>query len=175
MTFVDEGTTGAFRATWRKGNPRSLLRTIIANNPRADEARVHELFWREIEDDKELLRACVEYWADNNYRSLTSEVSTSETKRKKPLPVVAAATEQVREKTEQIKEKVKARVEHEARIILLDWIMPNEKRLGDCTGRDCTKIGGWLKQLAVKVPPTKKVSDILSEADVFKIWTRATK
>jgi hypothetical protein len=29
MAYIEQGSLGAFRATWRKGNPRALLRTLI--------------------------------------------------------------------------------------------------------------------------------------------------
>ena len=168
MTYIDHGTTGAYRQTWRKGNPRSLLETIIANNAKANEKRIHELFWREIEDDKQLLRACVEYWLDNNYHSLTREMAgLPKTTNKPSKPTVAAVRV--------VKEHIRERIAHEARLALLDWIMPNEKRLADCTGKECTKIGGWLAALAKRVPPRKTVGESLSEQQVFEIWDRATK
>jgi hypothetical protein len=171
MSFVEEGVTGAFRATWRKGNPRSLLRTIMDNNPTADEARIHQLFWQEIEDDKDLLRACVEYWLDNNYRSLTSEIRPSS-----PRPRTSAASSRPpAADIKIIKDQVKKRVELEARTVLLDWLMPNEKPLRECTGADCASMGGWLAQLAKKVPVKKTVGAILSEKEVAAIFKAATK
>ena len=168
MTYIDHGTTGAFRQTWRKGNPRSLLETIIAKNPKADEKKIHELFWREIEGDPMLLRACVEYWLDNNFHSLTREIAGLPKSVNKPAKQTVAAVTKT-------KALIKERITHEARVILLDLVMPNSKRLGDCTGTECTKIGGWLSQLAKKVPPTKTVGETLSEQQVFDIWDRAAK
>jgi hypothetical protein len=168
MTFIEQGTTGAYRQTWRKGNPRSLLETIITKNPRADERRLHELFWREIEDDKELLRACIEYWLDNNYHSLKREMSGLPKSTSKPAQVTVDAVSKT-------KAQIKKQIVHEARIMLLDLVMPNNKLLRNCTGRDCIKIGGWLGQLGKKVPATKTVAETLSEKEVYDIWDQATK
>jgi hypothetical protein len=53
---------------------------------------------------------------------------------------------------------------------LLNWMMPNGKKLGDCTGRECRKAGGWLTRVAAKVPPRKLVRDVLSDAQLQKLY-----
>lgn len=160
------GTMGAYRQTWRKGNPRSLLQTIINKNPKADEKKIHQLFWEEIEDDKELLRACVEYWLDHNYRSIifASTAPTPEQIRRKQT-----------ERTEGVKaatNKLKERIEFETKRRLLDWIMPNERRLGDCTGKECRLFGGWLGEVGKKVPANSTVRQVLSEEQLQKLWKK---
>jgi hypothetical protein len=55
---------------------------------------------------------------------------------------------------------------------LLDWQLPNGKRLGDCTGRECRKAGGWLVRVAAKVPPRKLVRDVLDQGELQKLWDR---
>ena len=49
-------------------------------------------------------------------------------------------------------------------------IMPNGKPLRECTGKDCAKAGGWLSKLAKKVKPNQKVGDVLSEAQVKRLF-----
>jgi hypothetical protein len=164
----DLGRKGAYRATWRKDNPRSLLQTIMRKNPKADEKKIHQIFWEEVEDDKLLLRACVEYWLDNNYRSLVQALEA--------LPASPAELEKKkREREERIKSaamKLSDRIEFEARRKLLEWIMPNDKKLGDCNRAECLRFGGWLDAVGMKVPPNSTVRQALSEDELQKIWKK---
>jgi hypothetical protein len=169
MTYIEQGTTGAFRATWRKGNPRSLLETIITKNPKASEEKIHDLFWHEIEDDKQLLQACVEYWLDNNYRSLIADkqpVAIRMHTRPNKAPDRAASD---------VSQKIQQRITREARAMLLELLMPNNKKLGDCTGAECITFASWMALLAKKVPASKTVASVLSEDDAWRFWEIAKK
>ena len=148
------GVTGAKRATWRSVNPRELLRRIIDGKPKADEAKWRESFWKEIEDDKDYLQAIVEYWLDNNLRSLSD-------------PKLARRTHGLQK---QAISSVKATVAQRIRTTLLELKMPNGKTLGNCTGMECAKFGGWLTEVGNVVPASTKVADHLSEDEVRKLW-----
>ena len=165
MTYVEQGTQGAFRQTWRKGNPRSLLKTMMEKTPKADAAVIYRMFWDEIEDDKELLRNIVGYWLDHNYQSLRQASEPA------PPPHMVETERQNAQTV--VRERLHQRIRYETRIVLLDLIMPNDKRLGDCTGAECGRFGGWLFQLSKKVPANKTVSNILSEDEVYKLWQHA--
>ena len=160
MTFVEQGYQGAFRQSWRKNNPRLTLRSIIIHNHGLSEADIHKLFWTEIQDDSELVRACVEYWLDNNYHSLTRELRP-QSKRSKALNKGAAET---------AKEIIANNINERARLVLLDWIMPNQKRLGDCNAKDCLKIGGWLTVVGKQLPAGKIVSEVFSEKRLYALY-----
>jgi len=162
MTHTDPGTYGAKRATWRTTDPRPLLRRIIDQHPRADESVWREEFWREVESDPDHLRAIVEYWLDNNILALTRQRSTRPTAERSEAarPVV---------------EKIRERVSHEVRTAFLMLVMPNGKELGECTGADCKKFGGWCAQLARAVPANKTVAAVLSEKQVASMWKAASK
>jgi hypothetical protein len=160
MAYVEQGQIGAFRATWRKGNPRSLLRTLIGRNPRSGQEKIHELFWQEIEDDKELLRACVEYWLDNNYRSLMNEQPEIKAKNASERVNAIARTA----------EKIKDHIEHKARIALLALTMPNDKKLADCNKTECLKSGGWLTKVGNRLPRNKTVGQVFNEDDLHALF-----
>jgi hypothetical protein len=163
MTFIEHGTLGAFRATWRKGNPRSLLETIINKNPKASENDIYKLFWTEIEDDKELLRAITGYWLDHNYRSLTR-------------PILQPSGEPTHaQRTIEARRQLKERIDYETRVMLLDLVMPNEKKLSDCTGKECCQFGGWLQLVGRKVPATKTVGETLTETQLQGLYRSAPK
>jgi hypothetical protein len=168
MTFIEHGIQGAFRQTWRKGNPRSLLQTIIEKNPKADLEEIYSLFWNEIEGDKQLLMACVSYWLDLNYKAiLRADESKQQPLGRTAHPVSADEPPVVA--------KLRERIEHEATLVLLELVMPNGKPLGDCTGTQCRKFGGLFAQLAKHVPRQKTVRSVLKEADVQKLWQAAMK
>lgn len=165
MTYVDQGTLGAFRQTWRKGNPRSLLKTIIEKNPKADAAAIYKLFWEEVEDDKEIVQTIVGYWLDHNVQSLVSSSAPAPANPGRPgngRPPASAASERLRH-----------RIHYETRIVLLDLVQANDKPLGECTGADCAKFGGWLFKLSQKVPANSKVASVLTEEEVYKLWIQA--
>ena len=69
--------------------------------------------------------------------------------------------------------KLRDRIEREAQIILFDLIMPNGKKLPQCTGAECRTFGGWFTKLADKVPAKKKVGNVLSEGEVRKLYLAA--
>lgn len=55
----------------------------------------------------------------------------------------------------------------------LKKVMPNGKELRDCTGNDCTRMGGWFLKIAERVKPTQKVGNALSEEDVQNLMAKA--
>lgn len=168
MTFIEQGTLGAYRQTWRKGNPRSLLKTIMEKNPKADPQKLYRLYWEEVEGDKELLRDIVGYWLDHNYQSLLRDCEPESRRRHERASASSSSAAAAPAAA-----KLQERVEHETRLVLLDLTMPNDKALKDCTGNDCRGFGGWMFQLAKKVPATKTVGATLSEDEVYKIWQAA--
>jgi hypothetical protein len=131
---------------------------MMEKNPMADAAALYKLFWDEIEDDKDLLRDIVGYWLDHNYQSLLSTSSPS------PKPAGTAKSKTA------VGERLRQRIHYETRIVLLDLIMPNDKRLAECTGAECGRFGGWLFQLSKKVPANKTVGDSLTEDEVYRLW-----
>jgi hypothetical protein len=163
MTFMDLGTSSAKRATWRETDTRPLLQKLIAANPGVDNVTLFKLFWNEIEDDKDHLRSIAQYWFDLALLAL----------QRKPHRTKPRAQEQ-REHVETVKEGIKQRIEHEAKVVLLQLLMPNGKTLGECSGQDCRRFGGWFTILARKVPAGKLVADTLSEKQVYQIWTTAS-
>jgi hypothetical protein len=161
---VDTGTYAAKRATWRKINPREHLNKIVEDNPTGPETRWRELFHEFLETEPDASGAVVEYWLDNNIRSLLGkEASRKRTKRK-------TDESETRTEAENLRRKIRDKVAREAQIIVLDLLMPNGKPLGQCTGADCGRFGGWLSALAKTVPPRKKVADVLSEGEARKLW-----
>ena len=162
MTTLNEekgGILGAKRATWRQVNPRELLRRIIDNSPTDDDADWRDMFWSEIENDKDMLRAIADYWLDNNIRSLTTPTTAKTTDKMLAAEAVSVA-----------KTNVTQRVAEHIKIALLALVMPNEKLLGDCTGAECRQFGGWFVKIGKSVPAKATVREHLSETKLQKLW-----
>jgi hypothetical protein len=160
MTNLDQGKIGAKRATWREANPRKRLIKIMADNDSAEERIWREEFWEEIKkdrSDKGELRACIEYWLDNNILALTGH---SDRKRKRGK----VAREQLEKEVEHVKEEIRTS------LMFLSLVCPNGKQLRHCTGADCKKFGGWYLTLAKSVPAKKQVGQVLTETQVSEIW-----
>ena len=174
------GISGAKRSKWRTTNFWELYRRISNENPKADKSTVDELFWEEVEDDKNYQRAIVQYAADNAHRSLNDkrEKQTRPVQSDEPATRKRKAVEKMAEvatATSKIKDKLKQRVVDEARILLLKLEMPNGKTLGQCTGPELSQIGGWCSGLAKLVPARKCLTDVASEDQVWAVWKKQRK
>lgn len=156
MTHIDPGQYGAKRATWRDANPRRTLREIIQANRAANEGVWRQEFWEQVKGETSELRAVVEYWLDNNIRSLIGGELADQPQRRRR-----------RQERDQKVRSAKAQLET---IIFLNLTCPNGKPLRDCTGAECRRFGGWYQKLAERVPARKHVGDVLNEAEVKKIW-----
>lgn len=157
------GHTGAKVQSWRKANPRDVLKTIMADVG-DNRSKALKVFREKVlsEDGEPYLEAIVEYWFTNNYNSLIYET-------RKPDNAREVETIQRGYKTQLQRHIVK-----EAQVMLLDLLMPNGKKLADCTGHDCAKlantIGPWLQAIAAKIKPRDRVGDKLTEADVREFY-----
>jgi len=160
MTALNTGTYGSKIQSWKKTNPREILMRVVGQNPTAHEAGIAELFWDLVKEDEDCLKViAIDYWLPNNYRSLVRPAA-----RLSPQ----ARTAQVKK----IKAAINQRVHDEARILLLDMIMPNGKPLRECTGKEIKRFDGWLAKVAAKVKPNEKVGAVLSEEQVRKLYAR---
>jgi hypothetical protein len=160
MTYLDTGVQGAKRQSMHTTSPRSLLLKLIEENPSMDEKELLDQYTKAVRDNYTYLDPIVEYWFANNYHSLMRQRQTPETREEKTARAIAV---------ENVKETIKQRA---TRMVLLDLVQPNGKALRDCTGKDCTKFGGWLANIAKKVKPTEKVGDVLSESEVRKLMPK---
>jgi hypothetical protein len=155
MTYIDTGITGAKRQSWRHDNPRDTLRNIIEGNPTAGKEKLLELFTDIVLKTKNqaLLETIIEYWFANNLTSLLH--SDSDLKKQFSNPDVA-----------KIKDKIRQRIKIAAGVVLLDMVMPNKKRLADCTGAECAAVGGWLAMIAARMAPSQIVGKVFAEEDI---------
>lgn len=160
------GLYGAKVQSWHKANPRDLLKRLLDEH-RADaisfdqtlKKKVLAAFRDAVREDEDYLDPIIEYWFSNNYHSLIEaprEVTTPAQRSQMRQSVV-----------ETVKKAVERRIVEEAKIALLDMVLPNGKSLRDCTGKECAalgpKIGGWLTRVAGEIGPRQKVGSALTE------------
>jgi hypothetical protein len=159
MTHVDTGITGAKRQSWKHDNPRDVLINIIDEHPSDAKESLLELFTQVVLEKgrRGLLETIIEYWFANNLNSLLKSDSTLKKEFSKG-PQVSKVKEQIRE-----------RIKIAAGIVLMDMILPNKKRLRDCSGAECAAVGGWLSIVATRMAPSAIVGKTFSEQDVRKM------
>jgi hypothetical protein len=158
MTHIDTGITGAKRQSWKHDNPRDLLKTIIEKNPQASKEVLLKKFSETIfqKHNFKLLETMVEYWFANNLHSLLN--SNIDLKKGFSNPLKKKFKQQIRE-----------HIQLAAETILLDMIMPNGKKLRDCSGTECAAIGSWLSIVASRMPPNALVGKIFNERKLREI------
>lgn len=149
---LDTGIYGAKVQSWRTGNYRDLLKRLIDRNPHADEDRLYELWNNKVLASEDILDTVLRYTFANAYRSFSGLTPEERARRS-----AALAAE---------REKVKATIQ--AR--LLDIVLPNGKKLRDCTFGYCRELGGGLSRIGAKGKPGQIVGKLLSEAEVRKLY-----
>lgn len=148
-------------------DPHALLDRIIAESPRAGAAAWRAAFLEAIAHDERLLLATARAWCD---RALMNR-SASAAKRRNEADRAAAAA--AAEQATQVRAALADHIEQAATIVLLNLMMPNGRTLGDSTGADCKRFGGWFEALAERVPEKRTVASTLSEVQVRRIWANA--
>lgn len=158
MTHVDTGITGAKRQSWKHDNPRDVLKNIIEKNVRASKEELLGIFTQSLfeKGNQALLETVIEYWFANNLNSLLN--SDVQLRRQFTKPQISKIKEQIRE-----------RIKVAAGVILMDMVMPNKKKLRDCSGAECAAVGGWLSIVATRMPPSAIVGKTFSEQAIREI------
>lgn len=183
MSLLEIGKTGASKQSWRSPGPRALLKTLMdeAKNPHDGKvlfkdflaavlpAEVRDAF--ESDDDRHRLVNIIEYWFTNNHHSMVALYPRPGDEKRK-----AAAVKERTAKQETIRQAVRERIQEQAEMLLLDWVMPNGKAIGDCSGNDIRKfdrkVSPLLVKIAARVKPTEIVREVLTEVDLRKMWGR---
>lgn len=169
-TGLDTGVVrGASVQSWRAANPRELLKGIMEANRGADRIALFRLFRERLKEDdaEDFLETIVEYWFANNYQSLVAAtIQRSRATREEALaesaPMVATMTAAIKE-----------RIAEAATVVLSEMTMPNGKRLADCTGGECARMGGWLRSVGRRVGSEQTVGAVLAEADLKVLYSKA--
>lgn len=164
---METGVQGAASQSWRKANPRDLLREVI-NDLKGTDASPFQEFCKRLEehpDRDEYMKVIIEYWFAKNYHSLVNHMGTM---------TAAIHRKNQQSRVDEIKGKIEEKIKERAAIMLLDMMMTNGKALKDCTGRECKKLSGtigvWLRHVGSRVPANKKVGEVLSEDQLQELY-----
>lgn len=160
---TNPGTTGAKRQSWRRDNPRAVLKRVIDENPEMSEEENLAECWDVMHLDQAQLRTVFEYWHANNYRALIKAA---------PDPVRSQTRRQERAaKTQAFADKVKGQIKAQVRIVLLDMILPSGKPLRDSTREELLIVGGWAVRIADQLQPNQTVAEAgLSERQLRTLY-----
>jgi len=183
MSLLEIGKTGASKQSWRSG-PKAILKKLLdeAKDPHAGKvlfsdflaivlpSSVRDAF--ENEEDERRMVAIVEYWFTNHHKYMSLLYPQPGDEKREKIKRA-----EVIEKQATIRKAIKQKIKDEAELLLLDWVMPNGKRMGDCTGNDIRKFGRkvapWLTKIAARVKPNEIVRDVLTEVDVRNMWGKS--
>jgi hypothetical protein len=158
---INPGVRGQTRSTWRdETHLRGVLLRLLAENPDAERDELEAMYLAKTEMVPKLIEEALRRAFDNDWNGLQKP------KRLRPRPTA--------EEIEETKAKVAAAVETIKAIALLDLVQPNGKKLRDCTGSEVRELEAqtpsWFKAIAAKVKPGEIVGQVLSEADLRKMW-----
>jgi hypothetical protein len=144
------GTLGQTRSTWRDDNHlRGLLLRLVIENPQANREELEALYLDKAESNSTLVKEALRRSFDNDYWQLQRPA-----KRRRP-PTEAEITA--------VAEKLRV-------VVLLDLVLPNGKKLRECSGQECRQAGGWLTAVADRIGNRGIVGEKLSEAEVAALY-----
>lgn len=141
---------GAANQSWNRSNPRPLLERLINehDDPRDEETK--EEIFNDLSsslfalENRDMLLTALRYWFDNNYAAcMRAKFGDNDCDR-----VVN-------------KDRIKAQIS----MRLLDSVMPNGKKLRECTFGDAIKFGGWIAKIGEygRDKPTKIIGHFLND------------
>ena len=147
-------TTGAFQASWKGANPRDKFQEFIkAHEGDPDAALAASLEFFQSDSGKPYLPALIEYAFANTLASYDRLVKPKPAPKPAPKPTLTPEQIATREaaKAAALAAAQNAKVAIVNRLRLLSIILPNNKRLADCSGEELRQQGGWLKQVGEAV------------------------
>jgi hypothetical protein len=161
-TDMTPGIRGQTRSTWRDENHlRGLLLKLLKQYPNAEQEELQKPYllaakgkkFRAAPANEALIDEALLHVLDNDYK----EIHKAYRRRQRQRPALS-------------EDQIAAAEQRLAKIVLLDFVLPNGKKLRDCTGRECAAAGGWLLKVANHVGADAIVGDKLSETQLAKIF-----
>jgi hypothetical protein len=145
------GTRGATYQSWHGDAIRVIFREIQQEHPRADEKRLIKLLAERLSEEPDAAKAAAEYIVKNMIgvqRAYSARPRrTPEEQAQREAEYTAAAQTGVN------------------KILLLNYPMPNGKRLRHCTGTYLKKLGGAWTRIGAKAG-TKEIGQVFDETSL---------
>lgn len=140
-----------------KFNPTEVLVRLIDENPGASRDVVERLFIAEIEEDRDYRTPVLKYFFFNAWMGLHPE--RRQKSRERNMLQKAELKQAAAENIQRIKRAV----------IISELMMPNNKKVADCTGIEMAKFGKFGAKIG-KLVQRRKVGAVLSEQQLWKMY-----
>ena len=152
---------------WDHGaNPLALLISTIRETGGNEEQ--HKAAFKRLladPDYEEFCGAVIDEWLSIKYSTaLQAAHPPTAAQLKQHSDTRHARIAEQRQAVEILKHKIKGR--------LLQLIMPNGKRLAECTGAECIEFGGWYIAIGEHVGSTNLVGKVLKESEILQLLGR---
>lgn len=163
MTMIDAAYNNAIGRR-EKENPLGLFIAVLKERPKSSESAHKAAFKRLVLSDgyEDFVDAIVQEWLSIKYSTALRAAQ--------PPTVAEIKAVAARRKSERIAEAVMTK--KAIKLIgsrLLDFAMPNGKRLRDCTFGYCAEIGGAIGKIGARGEPNEIVGKVLTAAQVQEI------
>lgn len=152
-TQLDRGTQGAKRASWTRVHYRDLALKVVEEHPDLSVEELAELFLDELKKYPDYMHSIAIYVMANIRASLSPRAGGQQ--------------------GSNLEAKVVKAVAAKAMTALMSMMMPSGKTLGESTGAECIKAGGWLAKVGSKVGPKGIVGEKLDEEGLQKLFKAA--
>lgn len=148
-------------------NPLALLISTIREVGDKGE-REHKTIFTQLlanPEYEEFRDAIIDEWIRIKYSTAVAAANPpTPAQLRQNLDVAKAKVVEERRVVDAMKTKIKGRI--------LRLMMPNGKRLEDCTGAECVEFGGWYTAIGEYVGPYNLVGKVMKERDVLRLVAR---
>lgn len=158
MTYADSFRRGAARVRRTSHvSPREIAVRLIESDKTASIGKLVSIFWEEIREEPDVLRALAEAEMTNAYHDYSART------RRKPRTTPGEQRE-ANHRVALIGQEVR-------RVVLLDVVFPNGKKARNCTREDGLAFGGFWTKACQKMKPGQLIGDVYTEEKIRKFWT----
>lgn len=152
----------AANARRAKKNALDVLAEMIESHPTWGRDRLYNQWRDAVESDDGYLCAVMDYTFTNYYERLEKDRNRTPAKTLKEREADKAA---VQAKADAIVSKFKEAV-------LMEHVMPNGKKLGDCSGPECVTAGGFFACIGRQIGRGRTVRQDMREVDLRALYPR---
>ena len=146
------GRLGSKRSSWSRVHYRDLALKICQDHPEFSVEALAQVFSDAVIKHPEFMESISIYIMANIRAALTPRNGQA--------------------RGGNIEDRVVKQVAAKAMTALMILPMPSGKTLGQSTGEECIKVGGWLERVGKRVGPRGIVGRMLSEKDLQAMWKK---
>lgn len=152
-------TGAAINRRTAKKNPQEVLYSMMESDRTASKERLFAKWRKIVEADDDHMEAVLSYAFTNYYSQ--NEISLRPAAPRPRGPEMAERRERISRVAKHVREK-----------IFLDMVMPNDKKMGDCTCAEISTFGDMYKLIAAQGKPSDIIREILTNADIHRLLSK---